>query len=84
MRFLVTRSSEGAVSKKPPCKGAVRGPEAKAWPGEYQWFIELGTLEELVAFLNANGGGLGVFAPEEGEEHPTLEIFDEDEDEDEK
>jgi hypothetical protein len=80
MKFLVTRSSEGAVSKKPPCKGAVRGSEAAAWPGEFEWFVELATLEELVAFLHANGGGVGLFAPEEGEEHPALEIFDDDED----
>jgi hypothetical protein len=82
MRFLVSRSSEGAVSKRPPCKGAVRGPEAPAWPGEYQWSLELNSLEELVAFLNANGGALGLFAPEEGEEYPMVEIFDEEEGED--
>jgi hypothetical protein len=81
MRFLVCRASEGAVSKKPPCKGAVRGPEATAWPGEFEWFVELGTLDELAAFLDANGGGLGLFAPEEGEEHPVIQIFDDDEDE---
>ena len=52
MRFLVCRASQGAVSKKSPCPGAVRGPEAGAWPGEFPWFIELATLEELVAFLN--------------------------------
>ena len=79
MKFLVSRSSEGAVSKRPPCKGAVRGPESAAWPGEYQWFIELATLEELTALLHATGGGLGLFAPEGGEEHPVIEIFDEDE-----
>jgi hypothetical protein len=81
MRFLVYRTSQGAVSKDPPCKGAVRGPEAPAWPGEYPWFLEVNTLEELMGFLNAVGGGLGVFAPEEDEEHPVLEIFDEDEEE---
>jgi hypothetical protein len=81
MTFLVYRASQGAVSKGPPCPGAVCGPEAKAWPGEYPWFIELATLEDLVAFLHANGGGLGLFAPEEGEEHPAIEIFDEDEQE---
>src|SRR5213075_1165009 len=47
MRFQVSRSSQGAVSKKPPCKGAIRGPEAAAWPGEYTWFIELNGLEEF-------------------------------------
>ena len=40
------------------------------------------TLEELVALLNQSGGALGVFAPEEGEEHPAIEIFDEDLEED--
>ena len=79
MKFQVTRSSQGAVSKSPPCAGAVRGPEASAWPGEYPWFLELGSLEELVAFLEKTGGGLGLFTPEDGEEHPVLEIFDEDE-----
>jgi len=78
MKFLVCRASEGAVSKKPPCKGALRGPEATAWPGEFEWFIELGHLDELVAFLHGNGGGLGLFAPEEGEEHPVIQIFDDD------
>ena len=81
MKFLVSRASEGAVSKRPPCEGAVRGPESAAWPGEYQWTVELGTLEELMTFLDANGGALGLFAPEEGEDHPVIEIFDEDEEE---
>ena len=81
MKFLVNRASEGAVSKRPPCKGAVRGPESPAWPGEYQWFIELATLEELTAFLDETGGGLGLFAPEEDEEHPAIEIYDEDQEE---
>jgi hypothetical protein len=80
MRFLVYRTSQGAVSKTPPCKGAVRGPEAPAWPGEYPWFLDLNSLDELLAVMHAVGGGLGVFAPEEDEEHPVLEIFDEDED----
>jgi hypothetical protein len=39
------------------------------------------SLEQLMALLNATGGALGLFAPEEGEAHPTIEIFDEDEDE---
>jgi hypothetical protein len=81
MKFLVSRSSEGIVSKDPPCRGAIRGPEASAFPGEYSWFLELATLEDLVTFLDANGGGLGLFSPEGDEEHPTIEIFDEDEDE---
>jgi hypothetical protein len=79
MRFLVTRTSQGAVSKESPCQRAIRGPEARAWPGEYQWFVELGSLEDLVAFLDQNGGGLGLFAPEEDEAYPTIEIFDDDE-----
>ncbi|HYT95353.1 MAG TPA: hypothetical protein VEL76_41930 [Gemmataceae bacterium] len=83
MRFLLTRASQGAVSKDPPCRGAVRGSESKAWPGEHLWFIDLGTLEDLVAFLHNNGGALGLFAPEEDEEYPTIEIFDDDEDEEE-
>ncbi len=77
MRFLVYRSSQGSVSKEPPCKGAVRGPESAAWPGEYVWFLDLNTLEELLGYLNAVGGGLGVFAAEEDEEHPAIEIFEE-------
>lgn len=79
MTFLIGRASQGAVSNKPPCKGAVRGPESVAWPGEYQWFLKLNTLEDLVAFLDDNGGALGLFTPEEGEDHPVLEIFDDDE-----
>ncbi len=82
MKFLINRASEGAVSKRPPCKGAVRGPESSAWPGEYQWFIELDGLDNLIALLNETGGGLGLFTPEAGEEYPVLEIFDEDEQED--
>jgi hypothetical protein len=77
MKFLVSRTSQGAVSREPPCEGAVRGPEATAWPGEYQWFIELGSLEELMRFLNETGGALGVYAPEEGEEYPEIEIIEE-------
>jgi len=76
------RAAEGAVSTRPPCKGAIRGPEAPAWPGEYQWFVELNSLEELLAFLHANGGALGLFTPEEGEDYPVLEILDEDEQDD--
>jgi hypothetical protein len=79
MKFLVGSASEGIVSKKPPCKRAVRGPEAEAWPGEYHWSVELNTLDDLMAFLHDNGGGLGLFAPEDGEEYPVLEIFDDDE-----
>jgi hypothetical protein len=78
MKFQVFRSSEGAVSKNPPCPGAVRGPESKAWPGEFEWFIEVAGLEELLAFLQDNSGALGLFAAEEDEEHPVIEIFDED------
>ncbi len=83
MRFRVSRSSQGPVSRHPPCRDAVRGPEAAAWPGEYVWIVDLQSLEELHAFLQANGGGLGLFLPEEGEEHPAIEIFDDDEGEDE-
>jgi hypothetical protein len=81
MKFQVYRASQGAVSKGPPCKGAVRGPESPAWPGEYPWLIELGTLEDLVSFLNESGGGLALFSPEEGEEHLAIEILDDDEEE---
>ena len=81
MRFLVSRTSQGAVSEGPPCRGAVRGPEAAAWPGEYQWFIDLNGLDEVIAFLNENGGALGLFAPEEGDEFPAIDIFDDTEEE---
>jgi hypothetical protein len=81
MKFLVSRTSQGEVSKQPPCPGAVRGPEAPAWPGEYQWFVELDSLDGLVAFLEANGGAVGLFTPEDGEDYPVLEIFDDDQDE---
>ena len=82
MKFRVCRASWGSVSKQPPCKGAMRGPEAKAWPGEYEWFIEVNSLEDLMKFLQASGGAVGLYAPEEGEDQPELEIFDEDEMED--
>ncbi len=81
MKFQVGRTSLGAVSHEPPCPGAIRGPESVAWPGEYVWHVELNSLEELQKFLVANGGGLGLFAPEEGEDHMVIEIFDDDEDE---
>jgi hypothetical protein len=81
MKFLVSRASQGSVSKDPPCKGAERGPES-AWPGEYEWLIEVGRLEELISFLHDNGGALGLFAPEEDEAYPSIEIFDEDQEED--
>jgi hypothetical protein len=76
MKFLVNRSSQGAMSKDPPCVQAIRGPEAPAWPGEFQWYVELGSLEELMRLMDDNGGALAVFAAEEGEEYPALEIFD--------
>ena len=81
MKFLISRASEGAVSKRPPCKGAVRGPESPAWPGEYQWLIEVDSLEDLLKLLAETGGGLGLFTPEEDEEYPVLQILDEDEQE---
>ena len=80
MKFQVSRTSQGSVSHEQPCVGAMRGPEAAAWPGEYVWYVELGTLDELRAFLQANGGGVGLFAPEEGEDQLSIEIFDDDED----
>lgn len=80
MKFQISRASEGAVSKGPPCPGAVRGPESPAWPGEYQWLVEVGTLDDLMALLQRTGGALGLFAPEEGEDQPALEIFDDDQD----
>lgn len=80
MRFQVCRSSAGALSDESPCRGAVRGPESVAWPGQYPWFVELNSLDELVAFLDRNGGALGLFAPEEGEEHTVLEIYDDTDD----
>jgi hypothetical protein len=81
MKFLISKTSQGSVSKAPPCPGAIRGPEAQAWPGEYQWFIELASMEELLAILEATGGALGLFLPEEVEQYPTIEIFDDDEQE---
>lgn len=83
MKFFVCRSSQGAVSKDAPCPGAVRGPESVAWPGEYEWYVELADLDALTAFLHDNGGGLGLWAPEEGEPCPVLEILDDDEDDEE-
>lgn len=82
MRFLVGRASEGVLSSTRPCAGAVRGPESAAWPGEYHWFLDLKDLDELVAFLNRNGGALGLYTPDEGEDHPVIEILDEDEQDD--
>jgi hypothetical protein len=79
MKFLVNRASLGPVSKQSPCPGAVRGPESSAWPGEHQWFLELNSLDDLLALLTATGGALGLFTPEEGEDHPVIEILDEDE-----
>lgn len=76
MKFLVSRESRGPVSKQSPCQGAVRGPESPAWPGEYEWSVEIGSLDELLGFLGRNGGALGLFEPEDGEAHPVIEIFD--------
>lgn len=83
MRFQVSRASQGTVSAEAPCPEAIRGPESAAWPGEYTWYVEVGSLEELLGFLERNGGALGLFVPEEGEEHPGIELFDEDEEDDE-
>ena len=82
MKFRVCRASWGVVSKQPPCKGATRGPESRAWPGEYEWFVELNSLEDLMKFLGVTGGALGLYSAEEGEGQPDLEIFDEDENDD--
>jgi hypothetical protein len=83
MKFQVSRTSLGQVSPHAPCAGAIRGSEPTAWPGEHVWYLELQTLDDLQAFLEKNGGALGLFSPEEGEKHPTIEIFDDDEDDDE-
>jgi hypothetical protein len=82
MRFQVTRSSEGNVSRTPPCPEAVRGPEAAAFPGEYLWFVELNSIEDLVRLLDTHGG-LVLWSAEQGEGFPVVEILDE-EDEDEE
>jgi hypothetical protein len=79
MKFLVNRSSTGSVSKDPPCPAAQRAEESPAFPGEYSWYLELETLDDLLAFLEENHG-LGLFVAEGEEEYPTIEIFDEDED----
>jgi hypothetical protein len=76
MRFQVCRASEGSVSQDAPVPGAVRGPVAPVFPGEYVWFLEVTTLEELVAFLDEHGG-LVLWSAEEGEGFPVLEIIDE-------
>jgi hypothetical protein len=81
MKFLINRASWGAVSKNPPCGGAVRGPEAGAWPGEFEWTVQLNSLEDLIELLRDTGGALGLFSPEEGEEYPVIEILDENEEE---
>jgi hypothetical protein len=78
MKFQICRASQGPVSKDRPCPGVVRGPEAVGWPGEHAWFIEVDSLDALVALLQSTGGALGLFAPEGDEEHPVIEIFDED------
>ena len=77
MRFQVTRTSQGAISKKPPCRGASRGPESPAWPGEFVWYLELKGLEELIQFLNDHEGGLALHKPEPDEDCPVIEILDE-------
>jgi Uma2 family endonuclease len=46
---------------------------------EYSWYLELDTLDDLLAFLEENHG-LGLFVAEGEEEYSTIEIFDEDED----
>jgi hypothetical protein len=79
MKFAVTRSSEGAVSKRPPIQGAIRGRESSVWPGEFEWYVEVNTLEELLALHQMTGGGIGLFAPEQGEELLVIEIFDDSE-----
>jgi hypothetical protein len=81
MRFTVSKDSQGAISRDPPCRGAVRGPESSAWPGEYTWFLELNSLDDLISLLQEQGGALGLFAPEEGEDHPAIEIFDDEDEE---
>ena len=77
MRFQVTRTSQGAISKTPPCRGAIRGPESPAWPGEFVWYLDLKVLEELVQFLNDHEGGLALYTPEPDEDCPVIEILDE-------
>jgi hypothetical protein len=78
MRYLVSRSSQGESSKEPPCAGAIRGEPSPAWPGETRWYVELNSLEDLMAFLDENGGAVGLFSPEAGEECAAIEIYDED------
>jgi hypothetical protein len=64
-----------------PCPGAVRGPEAEAFPGEYTWFIDLETLDDLVGLLD-NYGGLVLWSADQGEGLPVIEIDDEEDEED--
>jgi len=76
MRFQVMHSAEGSVSKEPPVPGAVRGPEAPAFPGEFLWYLELESLDDLIRLLDQHGG-LMLWSADEGEGHPVVEIPDE-------
>ena len=72
----VNRPAWGPLSL-PPVPGAIRGPEAPAFPGEYVWFIELNGLDDLIRLLDEHGG-LVLWSAAEGEGQPVIEIPDED------
>ena len=52
MKFIVTRTSQWDNEK--PCKNAKLDYEVNLW-GDKQWYIEINTIEELMAFKREVG-----------------------------
>jgi len=75
MRFQVTRISP---YEKKPCEEAEAG-RSNPWTDHPVWFIELGTLEDLLAFEVKYGKLVLRSADEELDEEgpePVVEIYD--------
>lgn len=74
MKFEVTRSSNCPEPYEAPCEGAVLETVGDGWP---RWYIELHTLEELVAFKDLVGTELIIKdAAYHSGEMPCIEIYD--------
>lgn len=81
MKCIVMRSSQWAYHRdEPPCEGATLGTftkieHGKEYPDTPAWFIEINTLEELIAFADKYGD-LVLTHHAYNEKERLLEIYD--------
>lgn len=60
MRFQIYRESVLWTDDVPPCKNAVSEPYPNGLPDHKLWFVEINTLEDLLALVDEVGFGVEV------------------------